>query len=252
MNNNSGITINIIWSRHSLSCGNLSSAMKSYKMIQGEDKTKDPSLTLDGIKRTSDCCDEIKAAIKKRGLELDIIASSQLLRAMETGLTIFEDEIINDKWQLNVLPYISESGIGHPHNQPIDRNIQKNIIRNTQSYKQFDLTSEQPDLLWQFKEEICDTTSHYSKFLDWVIENIVLKDNLTIFIVSHGNFIADEVLRTTYILDNNETALVRYLVTNVNGRTKLIQKDYEWLYKCPIETEAQFIQRISCDVCSEL
>jgi len=250
--------VNITYVRHGFSCSNLASSLRDFQDLK-IDHIEDPALTLHGIQKTLKVSSEIKANLKARDLypdveSGDIIGSSQLLRAIETSLLLFKDEIIDQKWQTNVVPFIIESG-NHISNRVVDKDMQLTIMRNTPAFKDFDLKSNQPDVIWRTDQttKLGDVVveSNYDKFLDWVASNIILRDGLKIVLVSHGNFIGEHVLKTSYILDNNDCANVRYSVITVNGKKKLVPMDYEWIWRSENESESQFVQRISCDSCSE-
>lgn len=247
-----GKHINVLYSRHGVSCGNLSHALSSYKLINRDDnQVPDPALTVDGIKRTKLFRNQIKARMRKLGLKPTIYACSELMRAIETGLMLFEDEIRKGS-KLNVLPHVKESG-NHPHNQAIAREEQLEIIGRTEGFKRFNFyRGEEPDVIWRADEINNGYASNYDLFLDWIADNVVLEENLTIFVVSHGNFIAEDVLKTNYILDNNDTVHVKYRVVRYRNGYTLIPESYQWVFRTANETEEQFIQRIQCDVCSEV
>jgi broad specificity phosphatase PhoE len=252
----SSVTINIIYSRHGFSCGNLNSSLKyinsewnhGAKNVDDDhdDKMLDPGLTVEGVKCTVEAAEHIKAELKRRKIKIDMLAASALIRAMETAMTLFKNELINEDWRVNVLPHMTESG-NHPNNIAITREEQVEILENDENFWDLDFRSENPMLIWRFPEEM-QAKSDIKQFLAWLVKNVELKNNLTLFVVSHGNFIREQVLNTTYILDNNDTVLVRYGLFNREENQRLEKLGHEWIWKRS-ESDSKFMKRVECDVC---
>lgn len=239
--------INITYVRHGFSCSNLASSLRDFTKTKTE-YTEDPALTLHGIDKTLKIRSEFKHALREKKLYPNVICSSELLRAIETALLLFKDEIVLHKKSVNVIPYARETG-NHISNLVIDRDIQLGILESTPAFDEFDFTSEKPAVLWRLDHNT--NVSNYEMFINWVALNFKLRQGLNILVVSHGNFIADHVLKTSRVLDNNDCVNVRYSILTVNGKPQLVQKDYEWIWRSDSETDSQFVRRITCDKCSE-
>jgi len=145
---------------------------------------QDPFLTHIGIKQ----CDRASLYIEKILPSIDIVLTSPLIRAIQTGLHMFPDH------DINICPYICESNKSL-ENKPYSVNYQRKRLRNINKYEKVYYPDKNDGLnetdLTTF---ICYLCKHYSNAINDSSKNIA--------IVTHSNFLMD-ILKIKTRMNNN-------------------------------------------------
>ena len=119
--------LNFYMIRHGLSCGNII-YHPDINLVPLNSFYRDPYLTEKGVEQSNKCSKYVKTKLPK----MDIVLSSSLIRAIETALCMFPENIIE------IAPYICES-VKTLENMPHDFKSQnkrlKNKVKNNERVK---------------------------------------------------------------------------------------------------------------------
>ena len=193
------ITINVIYVRHMYSCANYSKYEKGSILFPF---MSDPPLHCKGIKQADDLGEDMAS---EENLTIDLICTSQLLRAIQTGILIRKK--LQEKYRLKdskiqILPYINEAGI-MPDNTP-------------EKYKSF--SDQQKDehkitIMDQYNKDKTNFSLFESEIIP-NIKNILLKKNsekkeFNVIVVSHSNFLKNSFTGSDK-LNNGQMIVKKY------------------------------------------
>jgi len=191
--------INIYWVRHGYSCANYIKKKneKSYNLFKriAHTRVKDPKLHIVGREQAQ----KLAEIFNNKGINTDLICSSQLLRAIETAQTLYNrlDTVTIKK--IMILPQICEEGFIET-----DDNIPYNFIDNKIPKETIQLDG-------------LDYKKYYPSY-EYFLRNVLvsLKDYLmsqeysqeyNIIIVSHSHFLktifGKKLNNCQYILEKN-------------------------------------------------
>jgi broad specificity phosphatase PhoE len=136
----------------------------------------DPPLTQYGKDQTVG----MSAAVKGYVPQVDIVASSVLLRSIQTALTLFPDTSVN------VIPYVSEiyTGMG---NYASPKSYQLEVLQNDN-----DDISKQQNVNYDHIDDFNVNISDYSQFLQWLKDEASKLDQEDVYValVTHSGFIS--------------------------------------------------------------
>ena len=152
--------------RHGLSCGNII-YHPDINLVPLNSFYRDPYLTEKGVEQSVKCSKYIETKLPK----MDIVLSSSLIRAIETGLCMFPNNIIE------ITPYICES-VKTLENMPHNYKIQsKRLQEKVKSNERVKHCVHQKGL----------HESNLKNFIMYLLENYNVIDK-EIAIVTHSNF----------------------------------------------------------------
>ena len=152
--------------RHGLSCGNIL-YHPDIKLVPLNSFYRDPYLTQKGVEQSTKCSEYIESKLPK----IDIVLSSSLIRAIETGLCMFPNNIVE------VAPYICES-VKTLENMPHDYKIQsKRLQEKVKSNERVKHCTQKKGL----------HESNLKNFVSYLLENYDVIDK-EIAVITHSNF----------------------------------------------------------------
>lgn len=134
---------------------------------------RDPVLTKDGIHK---CIESQKDAP-----DVDIILSSQLLRAIQTALYTYPKKFVH------VVPFLNELGSGLD-NSPLDNIHQKDILKNDFYRVEYTSNQNEKDFLTYLKAHILPRFN---------------KETVTVAMFTHSRFMKKYLKKTMVDLPNN-------------------------------------------------
>lgn len=214
--------INILFVRHGFSCGNLVSQIAAgSKYLKYHTLYRDPPLTQVGIEESKAVGIETREKLRKGKYNIDIVASSGLLRAMQTASHMFHKEqdapgVIKPTDRVFVLPFISEL---HkiPGDTPMEPSAQADFLDRYDQHankRMFRIQTNKQDY----------AKSNYIQFLEWMGSNLSTmireagipsdQNVITIAIVSHGGFMRNKITNTPkHKMDNNDSFMMHFKYT---------------------------------------
>lgn len=225
------IYVQIDWIRHGYSCANLEMDKGIVQHLITSKLLWDPVLTNYGIQQAKN----LGEFMKKSNINYDIVACSNLRRAVETALYIFN--------KVYVVPYISEKRklIMDKENESFGlTNLRTYITNNLQNYGLPDINY---DLMGKPDNVITQTEFNYDKFISYTLEgllNQLSKDKLTnatqnnpirIAIVSHNDAIREhfEKQHSVKLLRYDNTEIwsenIKLVLTMVNDKINSVIVD---------------------------
>ena len=152
--------------RHGLSCGNII-YHPDINLVPLNSFYRDPYLTEKGVEQSKKC----KIYIKNKLPKMDIVLSSSLIRAIETALCMFPDNIVE------VAPYICES-VKTLENIPHDYKVQSKRLH--EKVKNNDRVKHCTG-----KKGLHE--SNLKSFIKYLLDNYCVEDK-EIAVVTHSNF----------------------------------------------------------------
>ncbi len=186
------IKLNVIYVRHMYSCAN-------YKKSKGNISfwtISDPSLHCVGVEQSKLLGEDFK----KSGINIDMICTSQMFRAIQTGIII--RDTINKDIPIRIVRHISEKGI-------TPDNIPKKIKK---------ITEEKAKELNMTIDYNTDDKTTFKKFEKNVIPDILntlnKKDNrseYTIVVISHSHLLKYKFKKN---LENGQMIFIQYTFHN--------------------------------------
>lgn len=154
--------------RHGLSCCNILHHPDIKYFAPLNTFRQDPYLSIKGVEQSKRAGQYLKNKIPK----INLVLSSALIRAIETGLCMFPNN------EIDIVPYICESNPSlenkpYKYLQQFDRMVEKvNKYENVNPSLQDDGLSE----------------TNFEKFIDFIVKNYDLKDK-NIAVITHSNFL---------------------------------------------------------------
>ena len=169
--------------RHGLSCSNIlghtSQTLRFLNILN-----KDPLLSNKGVEQSLKCGIFLKQKLPK----IDLVFSSPLIRAIETSLCIFPENIIN------VSPFICEENCSLENN-PFSRKKQVKRLNNILDDSDFQRI--------KLKNTVKTHTSDFKKFIKF-ISNTYNLNNKHIAVITHSIFLK-KLLNIKTNINNNAT-----------------------------------------------
>lgn len=191
--------LNIFFIRHGLSCSNVLHYTHPHASIINT-CNKDPFLSTMGVNQSK----KSSVFLAKKIPSFDIVLSSPLIRAIETGLCMFPNNIVE------ISPYICEirnslENIPFSQKKQIDRLSSKN-----ESYKQVKFCYNTPGL----------TDNNLKKFIKYLLQNYDVESK-NIAVITHSLFLM-KILKTKDKMKNNSVTKVTidtdtYQISNVTN-----------------------------------
>lgn len=245
--------VNIYYIRHGYSCANIVKTQNQNKKIaRSHTFYKDPELSTIGIKHTQSA----KEFIEDSKVKFDIIASSPLLRAIQTANILFKDQIIEDG--LYIFPYVLEksSPIRTPDNTVKflkDLNKIEKIVgipkHNLKDYSTFGdgrkISNINLFTTW-LGQYLCTLLYSLKKYH---------KEEINIALVTHGGFMRDNFQMDE--VKNNDIIKVKYNFKNnkltKENTSKFYKNEENFKLHCSecLNSEKPFGCRkmVNCNVC---
>lgn len=190
------LKVQLIFIRHGYSCANIVKD-SGYKR-EVFTSYPDPELSLIGLNLSKENGKKLKQELRKRDVKIDFIASSSLIRAIETAYYIF-----GKKQPIYTVPYVAEKG-NTPDNNALDVKEQREII--SEKNKLLCNTDADCPIKFVFSEKSEGRSdSNYVNFVSWLGSNLdtILVENkqwapinggvFKIAIVTHSNFLGREL-----------------------------------------------------------
>jgi len=205
--------IEIDWIRHAFSCSNMLHELTAGRNKKYSALAPDAILSNYGISQATRAKNDINFLNR-----YDIIICSNLTRALETALFLFNDDKIRRR--IVVVPYISEKRkfwdrfIGSDEqNIPTTSDNIKKTFDKLNNANNFNIDVD-ISLLKYFEDLGTDLSPNYNKFIEDVVPYVLAKikkeckdkkDNYKIAAVSHNNFIRDHLsqLGKSVLMINN-------------------------------------------------
>ena len=188
--------VRVIFIRHGYSCANI--VKDSGYIREIFTSYPDPELSQIGLNLSKENGKKLKNEIGKRGIEVDFIASSSLIRAIETAYYIFGRE-----QPIYTLPYVAEKG-KTVDNMALDLNQQRKIISEKNALSC--LSDADCPIKFMFSDKSAGRSeSNYKEFINWFSNNLdtILAQSqkweptngalFTIAIITHSNFLGREL-----------------------------------------------------------
>ena len=188
--------INIYWVRHGFSCANYikkknEGSYNPFKLIE-HTSVKDPKLHIVGREQAQQLAEEFN----KNNIKIDLVCSSQLLRAIETAQTLY-NRLDTCSGEIMILPQICETG-NTDDNKPY-RFINGKKPSGTTQLENLDYKSYYPNYEY-FLRNVLVSLKNY------LISKKVIQE-YNIIIVSHSSFLKSifniKLNNCEYILEKN-------------------------------------------------
>jgi broad specificity phosphatase PhoE len=189
-NTNKNIKLNVIYVRHMYSCANYSKSKGNLSFFT----ISDPSLHCVGVEQAKLLGEDFK----KSGINIDMICTSQMFRAIQSGIII--RDTINKDIPILVVRHISEKGIT-PDNVP--KKLKK-------------ITEEKARELNMTIDYNTDDKTTFKKFEKNIIPDILntliskkTKDEYTILVITHSHLLKYKFKKT---LENGQMIFIQYTI----------------------------------------
>lgn len=223
---NNETLVNILFVRHGLSCSNLLKEIGTgSKLLRYHTLYRDPPLTEIGIKESKNAGYLTKKYLESKRYNINVVGSSGLIRAMQTGAHMFNDNVF-------VFPYISEIS-KLPTDIPMSIDKRSAFLSSNDEHTSTNVIDLNKGKYYEHYGE-----SDYNKFLAWFGENLpnivknkdIIPDELTIAIVTHGGFIKKQIIEDIEHDVNNNDSFMASFKYNMKNKT-LVPINNGVLYK---------------------
>ena len=250
--------INIYWVRHGFSCANYikkknEGSYNPFKLIE-HTSVKDPKLHIVGREQAQQLAQEFN----ENNIKIDLVCSSQLLRAIETAQTLY-NRLDTCSGEIMILPQICEKG-NTDDNKPY-RFINNTIPIHTIQLENLDYKSYYPNYEY-FLRNVLVSLKNY------LISKKVIQE-YNIIIVSHSSFLKSifniKLNNCEYILEKNALDNHKEIIelsneikskswfgnSSFEEAKKLIfeknKNNYIYIPKKPVETFTQIEEEGGCE-----
>jgi chromosome segregation ATPase/broad specificity phosphatase PhoE len=213
--------INILFVRHGFSCSNLVKTIDYAEKVKLHTLYKDTPLTDQGITESKEKGKLIIKKLKSKGYNIDGIASSGLLRAIQTAHYMFGLNSDSVDPNIKVMPFIAET-FNTPSDTPMDKKSQQEFLKESDNSDD----EAAPSPIYLSDDNLGD--SNYKEFMKWLEGNLTGNQivNLdgnpkTLAIVSHNHFLRNQVSKIPEKpMNNNDAFMLHFVYDKVNNKLR--------------------------------